>query len=434
MKKKKWLIFGLAFIVVIVLVYILFLKGKRNNDVKYKTEELKKGNIEAIVSTTGTVNPVTIVEVGSQVSGKISKIYVDFNSRVKAGQLVTEIDPSQILIRIKQNEANHESSKAALEKAKVNLVNIEKKYQRALKLWEKELISYEEKESLEAQFLSAKTDVQSAEARLLQSQSQLDSSKVDLDYTLIKSPIDGLVILRNINVGQTVAASFQAPVLFKIANDLTKMQVECSIDEADIGKIKVNQEVKFTVDAYQGENFKGKVSQVRYSPEIVQNVVTYTTIVEVDNPRMKLLPGMTATISIITGKANNVLLVPNAALRFNPPFSQEQMREIFQKMREEMMARRGGQTSNRGMFMGNPPQGDRSQMRRQNSRVWTLDENNQIKLVIIRTGVTDDSYAEVKKGVLKEGQIIITGILTGATNQNRPGFKAMQRSGIRLRR
>jgi HlyD family secretion protein len=450
MKKKKWLILGSAFsVVLIAVVLILILSGSNNNGIEYKTEQIKKGNIEAIVSTTGTVNPVTIVEVGSQVSGKIAKIYVDFNSKVKAGQVVAEIDPSQIMTRVKQNEANFESSRASLEKAKVNLENIKKKYDRALKLSEKELISYEEKESLEAQYLTAKSDVQSAKARLLQSQSQLDSSKVDLGYSIIKSPIDGVVILRNINVGQTVAASFQAPVLFKIANDLSKMQVECSIDEADIGKIKEGQEVKFTVDAFQGENFKGLVSQVRYSPEIVQNVVTYTTIVEVNNPGMKLLPGMTATISIITGKANDVLLVPNAALRFNPPLTEEQMREMFQRMREQFLARRGNsstgarpsqgsrplQGQNPGMMSGNRfrDQGAAGQRRRQISRVWILDENGDLKFVPLRTGVTDDSYTEVKWGTLKEGQTIITGILKGGKSQSRSSFDAMRR-GMMFRR
>ncbi len=426
MRTKKVLIGGAAIVVILGIIAGYFLlRDHQENGIKYKTEILSKGNIEALVSTTGTVNPVTIVEVGSQVSGRILKLYVDFNTRVKEGQVVAEIDPSQILTQIKQYEANYESAKASLEKAKVTLENIRKQYDRALQLFKKELISFEEKESTEAQFLTAKTDVQSAQARLQQSKSQLDSAKVDLGYTVIKSPIDGIVILRNVNIGQTVAASFQAPVLFKIANDLSKMQVECSIDEADIGKIKEGQEVKFTVDAFPEENFNGKVTQVRYSPEVIQNVVTYTTIVEVANPEMKLRPGMTATVSIVTGRAENALLVPNAALRFTPTLSPEEMKEIMMHMREEMTKRRGGErpdmeagSERRSQFPGmrmaaGGKETEGSSRRKQAPRVWILDETGKLRLAFFKAGVTDDSYTEVVRGTLKEGQRVITGITSG---------------------
>ena len=426
MKKKKWLIMGVGLAVVIIALLLFLGLGKRNtNGIDYTTEKVQRGNLEALVSTTGTLNPVILVEVGSQVSGRISKIYADFNTRVKAGQVVAEIDPSQILTRVQQNEANYESSKASLEKAKVALENLDKQYQRALKLFEKELISYEEKESVEAEYLSAKAEVQSSQSRLLQARSQLDSSKVDLEYTVIKSPIDGIVILRSINVGQTVAASFQAPVLFKIANDLSKMQVECSIDEADIGKIQEGQETRFTVDAFPDEQFTGKVIQVRYSPEVIQNVVTYTTIVDVSNPGLKLRPGMTATVTIIAGKAENALMVPNAALRFTPELSPEEMKAIFQRVRSETMSKAGNapdtpgggesqspgaQPGGRGMFMGSSSSGDRTQRTRQLSRVWILDKNEQLTPVLLRIGVSDDNYTEVKWGNLVEGQLVITGL------------------------
>ncbi|MFC2154944.1 efflux RND transporter periplasmic adaptor subunit [Acidobacteriota bacterium] len=449
MKKKKWLFLAAAAVVIVIAVVLfLILRGNGNNTVKYKTEEVKKGTIEAVVSTTGTVTPVTLVEVGSQVSGRIAKIHVDFNSQVKAGQVVAEIDPSQIMTRIKQNEANYESSKASLQKAKVNSENIAKQYQRSLQLFEKKLISFEEKESVEAQYLGAKSDVRSAEAHLLQSKSQLDSTKVDLDYSVIKSPIDGVVISRNVNVGQTVAASFQAPVLFTIANDLGKMQVECSIDEADIGKIKEGQDARFTVDAFPDEEFKGKVSQVRYSPEVIQNVVTYTTIVAVDNPGLKLRPGMTATVTIVAGKAEGVLMVPASATRFTPPLSQEEMMALFQKMRDEMMKRRGmtpgagsgqpgqpgRQGAGMGFFGGSRPGGDSSQRKRQATRVWILEENGQVKPVFIRTGVTDDSNIEVIRGQIKEGQLVITGILSGPANQDQSNTNRMRGMGMMFRR
>jgi HlyD family secretion protein len=431
---KKKIIISAAILVIIagvVLVFSLFSPNK--NDIpKYEKKAIDKGDIEALVITTGSLNPVTTVDVGSQVSGKIDKLYVDFNSRVKEGQVIAELDQAQFLTRVKQNEANYQSAEASLKKTKVTLDNTKKKYDRAMNLFEKDLISFEEKEAIETQYYSAMADIQSSEAKLEQAESQLDSSKVDLTYTIIKSPIDGVVINRRVNIGQTVAASFQAPVLFQIANDLSKMQVECSVDEADIGKVKEGQKVRFTVDAFPDENFTGKVSQVRYAPEIVQNVVTYTTIVEVDNPEMKLRPGMTATASVVTGEAKNVLRVPNSSLRFNPSLSPEEMRELMASMRQEMRERKGGSSRPEGSRPGGdahrqatqrPGSGQHaSGMRgfsmqgaqmRQFARVWMEDESGKLKMVFVRTGVTDNSYTEIVSGSLKEGQLVITGETSG---------------------
>jgi len=446
---KKKIIIGvviLAVIVGIVLGFTVFNRNK-NNDEKYKKEAVGRGDIEALVVTTGSLNPVIIVDVGSQVSGRIAKLFADFNSEVSKGQIIAELDQSLFLTRVQQNKANHESAKASLEKAKVTLENMKKKYDRAQDLFKKDLISFEEKETAETQYYTAKADLQSSEARLEQAKSQLDSSKVDLAYTIIASPIDGVVISRNVNVGQTVAASFQAPVLFQIANDLSKMQVECSVDEADIGKIKENQRVRFTVDAFPDENFTGKVTQVRYSPEVIQNVVTYTTIVEVDNPEMKLRPGMTATVSVVTGEAKNALRVPNSALRFNPQLSPEEMRKLYEEMRQEMMARRGGtapsgrpnaerssqreerQSSQqrsqfpRGMGSAGPDGG-----RQQFSRVWIEDDKGKLRPVFIKTGVTDNTYTEILWGNLKEDQLVITGeTRSSSSRRSRGGMPFMRR-------
>lgn len=431
---KKKIIIGAAILVIIAgVVLVLSLFSPNKNDIpKYEKKAIDKGDIEALVITTGSLNPVTTVDVGSQVSGKIDELYVDFNSRVKEGQVIAELDQSQFLTRVKQNEANYRSAEASLKKTKVTLDNTKKKYDRAMNLFEKDLISFEEKEAIETQYYSAMADIQSSEARLEQAESQLDSSKVDLTYTIIKSPIDGVVINRRVNIGQTVAASFQAPVLFQIANDLSKMQVECSVDEADIGKVKEGQKVRFTVDAFPDENFTGKVSQVRYAPEIVQNVVTYTTIVKVDNPEMKLRPGMTATASVVTGEAKNVLRVPNSALRFNPSLSPEEMKKLMESMRQEMRERRGGSSRPEGSRPGGdahrqaaqrPGSGQHaSGMRgfsmqgaqmRQFARVWIEDESGKLKMVFVRTGVTDNSYTEIVSGSLKEGQLVITGETSG---------------------
>ncbi len=447
--KKKIIIIAVIVVALtvtgIVLGLTVFNSGNGSN-AKYKKEAVDRGNIEALVVTTGTVNPVTIVDVGSQVSGKIEEIYVDFNSQVKAGQVIAQLEQSQLLSRVNQDKANYQSAVAGLDKTKVAFENIKKKLDRALNLFEKDLMSFEDKETLETQYYSAKSDIQSAEARLEQAKSQLETSKVNLTYTIIKSPIDGVVINRNINVGQTVAASFQAPVLFQIANDLAKMQVECSVDEADIGKVKEDQKVRFTVDAFPDDNFRGMVKQVRYAPEIVQNVVTYTTIVEVDNPELKLRPGMTATVSIVTGEARNALRITNAALRFTPNLSQEEMTKLMTRMREERGTRREGTDPERqpGQKEGSQQQGSQragfgqrqSGMRgfgmsgrqmQDFARVWIEDENGQLKMVFIRKGVTDNSYTEIVSGDLEEGQLVITGENTESSSRSSSRSSSMMR-------
>jgi HlyD family secretion protein len=430
MKKKA--IIGVAAVVVVAGAILgwTMLRNNKNGLPKYRLEKLIKGDIEAVVTTSGTVNPIIKVEVGSQVSGKIAKLYVDYNSQVKEGQILGELDLLQFESRVKQSEANYSSSKASLEKAKVTLANLQRQYERALSLFEKDLISFEEKDTAEANYLGSKTDLQSAEARLEQAASQLDQSKLDLGYAIIRSPIDGIVISRNMNVGQTVQASFTAPKIFEIANDLSKMQVECDVDEADVGKVKEGEKVRFTVDAFPESTFNGTVKQVRFSPTVTQNVVTYTTIVDAENPELKLRPGMTATVSIITGEAKGVLRVPNGALRFTPTLPAEELAKIMKEAGEKMFAKRqaeGGpgqtqegariQSAQGGaqtmMFSqaGGMPQGMSGMggQRRKPTTVWYLDENGKLAVTFIRAGVTDNSFTEVLRGDLKEGQEIILG-------------------------
>ncbi|HAR35580.1 MAG TPA: efflux RND transporter periplasmic adaptor subunit, partial [Acidobacteria bacterium] len=424
-KKTLFIILAIVVIVGLVLGFTLLKKGS-NNKPKYRAEKVTRGDVEAVVTATGTLNPVVLVEVGSQVSGKIEKIYVDFNSKVKKGDILAELDQSQLRAKIEQNQANYQNAQASLERAKISLEIAQKKYERALSLFEKNLISFEEKEQSEANYLQAKSDLIAQQARTEQAKSQLEASKVDLSYAIIRSPIDGVVISRNINVGQTVAASFQAPKLFEIANDLTKMEVECLVDEADVGKVKEGQKVKFTVEAYQNETFNGVVRQVRYSAQTVQNVVSYSAIIDVDNSSLKLLPGMTATCSIIVGEARNVLRVPNAALRFTPELSAEELQKIMRAAFEEMAARRqqeGGPapagSGQAGQRMFDPSQmgqrgGQAGQggQRRMPSRVWQLDEKGNLKVVFVRTGVSDNSFTEIKSDNLKEGDEVIVGLVT----------------------
>ena len=439
MKKKKVVISVILPVVAAgAILGWAILKNDGNGAIRYKTEAITKGDIEALVITSGTLNPVTVVEVGSQVSGKIDKLYVDFNSQVQKGQVIAELDKSILQTKVDQNQANYLSAVASLEKARVTLANLEKKYERALSLFEKNLISYEEKEAAEASYLGAKIDLQAAEARVEQAKSQLESTRVDLGYAIIRSPIDGVVISRDVNVGQTVQASYQAPKLFEIANDLSKMQVECSVDEADIGKVKEDQKVRFTVDAFPNDTFNGIVKQVRYSPTVTQNVVTYTTIVDVDNPGMKLRPGMTATVSIIAGEAKGVLRVPNSALRFTPDLAAEEIKIIMEETRQKIMAKRqaegGGpateagqqqaaptaQGSGQRMMLfsqgGNLSQGAGGTGARRPSVVWFLDEKGKLSLAFIRPGVTDNTYTEIVRSDLKEGQLVVVGYDSGGAS------------------
>lgn len=448
MKKKIiWIIVALVVVAGAILGLTVFRNGK-NGKVEYRTEAVSRGDIEALVVTSGTLNPIETVDVGAQVSGKIVELYADFNSQVTKGQVVAELDQEPLKMKIDQNEANYKSRVAALERSKVNLQTAEKNLERAKSLSSKELISIEEMDAAEANYLNAKSDLVSAEASLAQAKSTLDLSKVDLGYAVIKAPVDGVVITRKVNIGQTLQSSYQAPVLFQVATDLTKMKVECSVDESDIGKVKEGQKVRFTVEAYPNENFNGVVQQVRFSPETVQNVVTYTTIVNVENPEKKLLPGMTATVSIIVGEAKNVLRVPNGALRFTPNLTPEELEKLMTEMRDKLMAQRQGQGGQPGesrpggaapagaaarpQGQGGPMmfqrqgggEGQAGRARQQAPRIWIKGEDGKLLPVMVRTGVSDTSYTEILRAIgaeLKEGDVLVTGTLTassGAPNRN----------------
>jgi HlyD family secretion protein len=453
MKKKLiWIIVALVVVAGAILGLTVFRNGK-NGKVAYKTEALARGDIEALVVTSGTLNPIETVDVGAQVSGRIEKLYADFNSLVTKGQIVAELDQQPLRMKIEQNEANYKSRVAALERSKVSLQTAEKAFERAKSLFAKELISIEDMDGAEANFLNAKSDLVSSEASLAQAKSTLDLSKVDLTYAVIRAPVDGVVITRKVNVGQTLQSNYAAPVLFQVATDLTKMKVECSVDESDIGKVKEGQKVRFTVEAYQNETFNGIVQQVRFSPETVQNVVTYTTIVNVENPGKKLLPGMTATVSIIVGEAKNVLRVSNAALRFTPNLSPEELAKMMQEMIAQRQAQRdqpgaapqGAAAPSAKGGAGAPPAGQGGQMtftrqggmpgggegqsgrtRQQAPRVWLQDADGKLRMAFIRTGVSDTSYSEIVRGDIKEGDVVITGTETpSAQAGSRPQMNQM---------
>jgi HlyD family secretion protein len=305
LNRNRWLTIGGAVLVVAVFGWWWASTHRGSEKPRYRTAALEKGDIEMVVSATGTVRPVEQVEVGSQVSGTVSRITADFNSRVSRGQLLLQLDPASFRARYQQAEASVARAQAAVRDA-------ERNYARAKELIQQNYISQTEVEAAEVRVDQAKADLKQARA-------QMASAAVDLQNSSIRSPIDGVVISRSVEVGQTVAASLQAPKLFVIANDLSRMQVETRIDEADIGQIRPGLPVTFTVDAFPDQNFEGQVSEVRLEPITEQNVVTYTTVIATRNPDLKLRPGMTANVSVEVARRGDVLRLPNAALRFHPP-------------------------------------------------------------------------------------------------------------------
>jgi HlyD family secretion protein len=411
-------ILSVAFPTALVVLSVLYFTVWRKDAAAFALGKttVERGDVQATVKTRGPLNPVTVVDVGSQVSGLVSALHTDFNSHVKQGQLLAELDQDPFLMRMKQAEADLNMARAALAKAEVRVRNLESQYKRATALFDKAMVSIEEKETVQADYLSSKADLAAARSRLVQSEAQLEAAKVDLSYTAIKSPIDGVVIKRAVNVGQTVAARFEAPVLFQIADDLTHMRVECKIRESDIGLVKKGQLATFFVDAYPGVPFKGIISQVRYASEQVQNVVSYTTVADVDNSDLRLLPGMTANVTIDVGSARGVLLVPNAALRFIPPSDLAEMTEVDWN----------GETAVRGVSQeeqdypvdpraSRPVRYERGEMIRS---LWVQEPDGGIRLNLIRTGLTDTTRTEVRevvKGKLQEGDVVIISAKTPET-------------------
>jgi len=430
--KKLYLYIIVSIIVIGTAGYFLFIKSD-SEEIQYRTEKVTRGDVTIQVRATGTINPMRTVQVGSQVSGIIEKIYVDFNSEVKKGQIIAQIDSTAIYASVKQAEANVERNLAQANDAKRNS-------KRTTELFNKNLVS-------QADLDAATTAYESAIAQLKQTQAALDQSRVNLRYAIIRAPIDGVVISRDVDVGQTVASSFQTPKLFSIANDLKRMQVEASVDEADIGQIVVGQEVTFTVDAYPDDQFGGSVSQVRLSPIIVQNVVTYTVIIDVPNPELKLRPGMTATVSILVNKRKDILRVPTLAIRFQPPadvlekYSDEKpsspdakqnpavdpgQKQSDQQRMMESRNRRGesdgkGERHSSNEMGGNHSNGETPQkMMSANkiAKIWILDKAKKLNSIMVKIGLNDNRFVEIMTDQFKEGDEIIVGTMNGSTAMN----------------
>ncbi|NVO11763.1 MAG: efflux RND transporter periplasmic adaptor subunit [Bacteroidales bacterium] len=410
MKKRKTTIITLIIVIIAIVAFFTF--SRENKQViKLESAAVTKGNIFNTVTATGTVAPIDKVDVGTQVSGVIKKIYVDFNSTVKKGQLLAELDRSTLNAIMVQ-------SQASLASAQNELTYQEQNYTRSKKLFETSMVSEVDYQLAQYNYNNAKTNVE----RL---KSSLEQAKVNLSYATIYSPIDGIILARNVDEGQTVAASFSTPTLFSIAKDLTKMKVQANVDEADIGQVKLDQKVTFTVDAYPDDNFEGKVTQIRLNPTVSANVVTYQVIIEAPNPDLKLMPGLTASVSIITKNADSVVLVPAKALRFTPDadVSSKYIVKAFQRdstMHKRNMSSGTYQGAGQRVSQGNSQntrsqEGGLSQSGNTNNRtkkmkknfgsVWTLSGDTLIQKMV-RTGLENGTMVEIQKG-LKEGDSII---------------------------
>ena len=380
-----------------------FLSDGGATEYTFRTAALESGNIVAKVTATGKLSAVTVVEVGTQVSGTVKEIYADFNDHVKKGQLIALIDPDVLSAKLEESKANLTVARASVARAKANLADSQRNLKRNKELWSRNLIAKSELEAAETTHALNRASLQEAEARVLQVQAALRQSESNLGYTRILSPEDGVIISRLVNVGQTVAASLSTPTLFSIAKDLTDMQIETSVDEADIARVKEGQEVEFTVDAYRGTVFPGTVRQVRIAPGTTDNVVTYPVIISVANPELKLKPGMTANVSVITDRRTGVLRVPMAALRFTPLPTEAPVAvatATSSPFAPSMPRRpRGGGTGN--------GQGGGAGTNGAFSSVWTVTDGKLDGQVQFRAGIGDGSFIEVAGSKeLKEGDLL----------------------------
>jgi HlyD family secretion protein len=511
-KKKYWIIMVIVVLVVVGGYFIYRLADQKGSNQKFRLMKVERGEVNLVVTATGTINPVINVLVGSQVSGTIKALYADYNSQVKEGQVIAQIDPAIFEAQVEQGRANVlnaqanqlsaqsnlENAKANLVKAEVAVVDTKRTLDRNRPLLERNVIAqatldtaqanYDtavaQKEVTRAQVESAKSQVESSKAQVEQAKAALKVSETNLRYTTIRSPVNGTVISRNVDVGQTVAASLQAPTLFTIAKDLTQMQVDTNVSEADVGRITVGQDATFTVDAYPERIFHGKVSEIRNAPIIVQNVVTYDVVILVGNRDLKLKPGMTANVSVMIAHREGVLKTPNAALRFRPESakqgglpekkgesstptarllierltkelnltsdqqskiemvlrsSKQEFQEIREKIKPEEARVRiqglirqkiGGiltdEQKQKLREMSQSPQAEE----RKSGRVWVLSKERKPVPVSVVLGITDGTFSEVIAGDLREGMEVIveeTSNKKGPTQSSGPPFMGAPR-------
>src|SRR6202047_1593374 len=404
MAKRKWLILA---VVVAVAGLLVALGLNRDTHVHHFTAKVERGDIHDVVEATGTINSVITVQVGSQVSGSIAKLNADFNSRVHKGDVVALIDPAlfkgallQAAADLENAKANLVAARANLEKAKAGMVQTKADYDRAARLTKDGVMSEQQLDLAKSNYDSANASVGAAAANVTQAQAQVSQkdaavavAQTNLDYTVIRSPIDGTVVARNVDVGQTVAASLQAPTIFPIAQDLKKMCVYAKTDESEVANIKVGKPVTFKVDAFPKETFHGTVNQVRMNPTTVQNVVTYDTMIEFDNPELKLFPGMTAYVTIPVATVQNVLKLPNTALRYKPLMPPEEVLRLYAQygIDEQQL-----EPSSPGAQPSATPESNITRVARASTAVvWKWNPNNSMEPVKVSLGITDHAFTEI---------------------------------------
>jgi HlyD family secretion protein len=498
MKRRTLLVIGIPVLIAVAVLGFRFFSGN-GDQAKFKLAKIDRGPLTGVVAAAGTLNPVSSVQVGSQVSGQLREILVDFNSPVKANQLIARIDPETFTYKLSQAEADLEATRSAVNvqraqvyQAQVNLAEAQRDFERKKMLVEKKFISAADRDKAQTTFDAARAQLQVAEAQARNSESvvrqreaQVSQARVDLARTEIRSPVDGVVVKRSVEPGQTVAASLQAPELFIIARNLTDMQVETSIDEADVGRVRVGQKVAFTVDAFPNRPFEGEVRQVRKAATVVSNVVTYTVIVSAANPDLTLLPGMTANVRITTAQKDSVLKVANAALRFKPANAASEAAKpvepgsmspaagghLKERLIKELKLSADQQTKLDAIFAGmrdkfaaarDLPEDERPKAmernraeQRQNivailtpeqkarydeiaaetqsarasggggsGRVWIVGEDGQPKAISLRLGITDGTATEIVSSEISEGTEVIVGS-TGTTKPSAPAGPRM---------
>jgi HlyD family secretion protein len=426
--KTRWLILaGIAAAIVLFVVFGL----DRSTQAQHFTAKVERGDVDDVVEATGTINPIVTVLVGSQVSGTIAKLYADFNSRVRQGDVIALIDPALFkgaLLEAKSDlenaKANLVAARANLEKLKAALVQTKADYARAEGLLQSHVLSQQQLDLAKSNYDAANAAVDAAAANVTQAEAQVQQkdaavsvAQTNLDYTVIRSPIDGTVVARNVDLGQTVAASFSAPTVFTIAKDLKTMWVYTKTDESDVGNIQIGKPVTFKVDAFPKETFQGVVKQVRMNATTVQSVVTYDTIIEFANPDLKLFPGMTAYVTIPVATVRNVLKLPNTALRYKPPMAAEEILAIYKQYGidgSERAQASADSASAAAPQTGAPPSsGTQNQPRTPKADtavVWKLGPDNTPEPVKVSLGITDHAYTQLSgilKGELKEGDELI---------------------------
>ena len=403
----------------------VFFNGERKAPVRYRTAPVERGSVVSIVTATGTINPVVSVQVGTQVSGMIKSLHADFNSVVKAGDVVAVIDPEPFQARRNQAASNLEMARANVARAKTDLAQRKRELERTKSLVAQQFVSQNDVDVALTNYQSAEAQQKVMEAQVKQAEAALNSADLDLKYTVIRSPVNGIVVARNIEVGQTVAASFATPNLFLIALNLTQMQVDTNVSESDIGGITEGKQATFSVDAYAGYRFQGIIRQVRLAPINVQNVVTYNVVVGVDNKDLRLRPGMTANVSIVVARKDDAIKVPNAAIRFTPPKSEQSEGHTAAHPAKSETGSSGSRV---------PVAGEQGTTVR---TVWKQGGSGELEPITVQTGISDGTATEVVGGELKEGDQVIVGLETSRgerkANELPPGFGSGQRRSSRDR-